>query len=91
MVARQAAWKGVANNKLRRSLAYNGSSKCADAQIGNSAPGYKASDRKSAPRWRAPEKFSDVAETGETVKFGSQTFKVAGYRVRKQEDAPRGA
>ena len=45
---------------------------------------YKTTTRKSAPRRRGPAKILDIDETGVTVKFQSQSFKVARYCVRKK-------
>ena len=39
---------------------------------------------KSTPRRRGPAIIMDIDEPGVTVKFQSQTFKVARYCVRKQ-------
>ena len=55
---------GSANSKLRGLVAYNQSVERSDAQIGDTAPFYKATNRKSAPHRRGPAKISDVDEAG---------------------------
>ena len=40
--------------------------------------------RRGGPPWRGPPKIWDVDETGATVKFQGQYFKVAGYCARKR-------
>ena len=53
-------------------------------QIGEVVPVYEAMNRKTASRWRAAGKILDIDEAGVTVKFQSQTLKVARYRARKK-------
>ena len=45
---------------------------------------------KGAPRWRAPPQILDIDETGVTVKFQFQTFRVARYRVRQTAEGIHG-
>ena len=47
---------------------------------------YKAQSKKSALRRRGPALISDIDETGATVKFQSQTFKVARFCARKRRE-----
>ena len=75
-MAQEAAFKEVANRKLRRLLAYSGSFDCSFVKIGNSVLFYGAANHKSAPRRSSPAKMSDIDGTGATAKFQSQTFKV---------------
>ena len=69
MMAQGAALKEVANSKLRRPLAYNESSKCTDARIGDAALLRKAVNRKSTPQWRGPVETPDIDGAGATVTF----------------------
>ena len=87
MMAQGAALKEVANSKLRRLLAYNKTFNCADIKVGDLVLFYKAPHRKSRPRWRGPALLLDIDETGATVKYQTQSFKVARYCVRKQVKA----
>ena len=82
MMAQKAALKEVAKSKLRRLLAYNKSFNCRGVQIGDTVLIYKSTKRKSAPRWRGPEKISDVADARVPAKFHSQTSEKARYRMR---------
>ena len=82
MMAQEAALEEAAKSKLRRLLAYNKSSSCRDVQIGDTVLIYKSTKRKSAPRWRGPEKILDVADAGAPAKFQSQTSEVARYCMR---------
>ena len=84
MMAQEAALKEVANSKLRRLPARKKSFKCTDVQIGDAAIFFEATNRKIKPRWRGPERILDIDETGATVKFQSQTSKVARFCVRKK-------
>ena len=77
VTAREAAMREVANNMLRRLLAHNKSFEYTDVHIGDAALFYMAMIRRGAPRCRGPAKILDIDETGVTVKFRSQTFKVA--------------
>ena len=77
MMAQEAALKEVANSKLRRLLAHNKTFNCADIKVGDTALFYKAPHRKSHPRWRGPALILDIDETGVTVKYQTQSFKVA--------------
>ena len=45
---------------------------------------YKAQSKKSSPRWRGPAKVSEIDESGVTVYFQIQTFKVARFCVRRR-------
>ena len=79
--------KGVANSKLRRLLAHNTSFNCADVKVGDAVLLHKAPNRDGAPRRRGPSEILDIDETGATVKFQSQTYKVARKCVRKKAGA----
>ena len=68
-MAQEAALKKIANNRLRRLLAYNKSFSCADEKIGDTALCDKAADRRSAPRWGGPALISDIDVAGARVKF----------------------
>ena len=85
-MAWEAALKEVANRKLRRLLACNKSSNCADFKIGDSVLFYKTPDRKRTRKWRGTACISDIDETGETARYRSQTFKVARYCLRGRVD-----
>ena len=61
---------------------------CGDTAVGDSAIFCGQISRKSAPKWRGPAIILDIDETGVTVKFRSQTFKIARYRVRKRAGSP---
>ena len=67
--------------------AHSKSSSCADVRVGGSDIVFKASNRKSAPRWHGPAKILASGNAGVTSKFQGQTFKVAQYCVRKKPDA----
>ena len=86
MKAQEAAMKEIANSKLRRLLAYNKTFECTDIKMGDTVLFYKSPHRKSHPRWRGPAKILDIDETGVTVKFQSQSFKVALFCVRRKLD-----
>lgn len=91
MMAPEAAFKEVANRKLRRLLAYSGSFDCSFVKIGNSVLFYGAANHKSAPRRSSPAKMSDIDGTGATAKFQSQTFKVArACAMKKMEPQDAG-
>ena len=75
--AQEAALKEIANSKLRRLLAYNKTFDSVDIKVGDEVLFYKASQKKSNPRWRGPAKILDIDESGVVLKFQSQSFKVA--------------
>ena len=87
MMAQEAALKEVARRKSRCLLRYDESFNCKDARVGDSVVSYKASNSKGSPRRRGPAKILDVDDAGVTVKFQSQTFKVARHCVRGRLDA----
>ena len=75
--AQASTLKEIAKIKLRRLLAQNKTFDCAEINVGDMALSYKAQNRKSSPRRRGPAKVLEIDETGETVPFQSQNFKVA--------------
>ena len=88
ILAQEAALGGVANSRRRCLLARNKLFNRADVQGGGDPVLFqKTSDRKEAPRWRGPAKLTAIDNTGLTVKFQSQTFKVAPYCLREKADA----
>ena len=92
--AQEAALKDIANSKLRRLLAYNKTFDSVDIKVGGEVLFYKAPQKKSNPRWRGPAKILDIDESGVVLKFQSQCFKVARYRVRRKveaKDLPQGS
>ena len=84
MMAQEVALKGAANGRARSLLACTKSVERTGMQIGDAAPFYEAMNRKGALRWRGPAKILGVDDTGVTVEFQSQTFRVARYCVRKK-------
>ena len=76
--------EGKASSNLRRLLARKKAFNCAEADIGDMELFYKAQNRKGLPRWRGPAKVIGMDESGVTVTFQSQTFKVARYCVRRR-------
>ena len=87
ILAQEAALREFAGGRLRNFLAYSKSFKCTGVEIRNTALGYKAQNKKIAPRWRGPGLILDIDETGVTATFQSQTFKVARFCVRKKVEA----
>ena len=79
MMAQEAAFREIANNRLRKSKAYTKSFNLTDVKIGDAALFYSAAKKKSTPRWRVPALILDFGETGVTVNFQSQTFKAARF------------
>ena len=91
--AQEAALKEIANSKLRRLLAYNETFDCVDIKVGDTVLFYKAPHKKSNPRWRGPAAILDIDESGVTLEFQPQFFKVARYCVRRkleEKDLPTG-
>ena len=86
MMEQEAALKKVANRKLRRLLAYNTTFDCAEIEISESALFYKTNNRKSMSKCAGTARIQESGETGVTVRYQSQTFKVARYCVRKKVD-----
>ena len=82
----EAAPEEIANGKQRRLLAYNRSANCADVKVGSSAVFFKAANLKSAPRSRGRDVSPDTDGAGATMKFQSQTFKVARQNARREVD-----
>ena len=80
--AQGAALTEAPDGTFRRFLAYDKSYNCADAQVGESVLFRKAVGRRCAPRGRGPAKIRDADDAGATVKFRSQTRKMARYRLR---------
>ena len=86
--AQKASLKEMASSNLRRLLARKKAFNCAEADIGDMELFYKAQNRKGLPRWRGPAKVIGMDESGVTVTFQSQTFKVARYCVpRRPKDS----
>ena len=73
-MAQEAALKQVANSKLRRLLAHNKTSNCADIKVGDAVLCPKAPHRRSQQRWRGPALILDIDETGVMVKYQTQSF-----------------
>ena len=86
-MAQEAALEGVANSKVRRLLAHNKSSNCANVKIGDSVLSLKAVCRESAPQYLRPARVSAIDETGLAVELQSQTFKVARFCAREEVQA----
>ena len=86
-MAQEPASKEIANSRLRRLLAYNTPFNCAAVKTRDTVLLNKTQDKRSAPRWRGPELIPDIDETGVTVKFQSQTFKVARFCARNKVEA----
>ena len=82
-MAREAALREIAADRLRRSLAFNKSFTCTDAKIGGTVRPKKALRQRGAGRWRGPALVWDIDETGVPAKFQSQSFKVALFCARK--------
>ena len=82
--AQEATLKDIAKSKLRRLLARNKTPNCAEIDVGDMAIFYKAQNRKSSLRWGGPAKVQEIDETGVTVSFQIQHFKVARYYVGKR-------
>ena len=82
--AQEATSREVANSKLRRILAHSQTFNCAEAAVGDMVLFHKTPHRKRSPRWRGPAKVLEIDETGVTVSFQSQTFKLARFRVRRR-------
>ena len=57
---------------------------CTDVNVGDSALVYKSASRKGPPRRRGPGVGPDIDETGVTVTFWGQTFKVARNYLRRK-------
>ena len=71
----------MADGKPRRILRRNRTFASVDFAIGVSVSSYKQISREGAPKWRRPVDIVDI-ETGVTVKFRSQTFKMERYCAR---------
>ena len=84
MKAQEATLTEIANSNLRRHVAHNKAFNCAEIDDGDMALFFNAQNRKSSPRRRGRAKVLEIGETGVTVSFQSQNFKVARYRVRKR-------
>ena len=82
-MAQEAALEAIANSKSRRILAFNNSFDSAGVRVGDEVPFYKAPPRKSPSRRRGPAKALLLDESGATVSFQGQTFKVAPHCVSK--------
>ena len=80
----EATLKKMANTKPRRILERNQTFSCADSAVGDSAIFYGRISRKSAPKRCGPASFLDLDESGVTVRFRNQTFKIARCCVRKR-------
>ena len=89
-MARGALPKEIATNKRRRTLDRNQTFDSADIAIGDSVIFYKQISRKSTPKWRSAAVILDIDETGVTVKFPSQTHKIARFCVRERATSSPG-
>lgn len=78
-MAREATLK-----EMRRITDHNQSFNSTDTAIGDSVLLYEKISRKGIPEWRGPAKILGVDETGGTVKFRGETFKIARYCVRER-------
>ena len=85
-LAQEAALREVGNSKLRRHLSYSETPNCADVKLGDSVLFYKAPTKQGTPKRRGPACVLDIDDTGVTVRYQSQTFKVTRYCVRRQAD-----
>ena len=83
-MAHEAAIKEFANGKLRRILLFNNSFDSADVRVGDVVLFYKAPSRKSSPRWRGPATVLLLGDSGATLSFHGQTFKVARHCIRRK-------
>ena len=86
MMAQEATLMEAANSKSRRLLAYNETFNCTDVKIGDSILSYKAPKKKRMLEWRGPARDPGIGETGISVHYQGQTFKVARYFVRRRVD-----
>ena len=77
-----------ANIKLRRPSAHNNTFNCTEIDAGDMVLSHKAQNRKSSPRWRGPARVLGIDETGATVSFQDQNFKVDRCCVRKRKKTP---
>ena len=82
--AREATPKETADNKLRRTVERNQSSRRTDVPARGSVAFYKLVDRRAKPEWRGPTVVLDTDETGVAAKLKGQTSKVARYCVRQR-------
>ena len=69
------AGSGVAGNGEQRATTSAGS----QLDVSDSLISYKQIGRNGAPEWGGPTVILGVKETGATVAFQNQTFKVARY------------
>ena len=81
-----AAFRVIANIKLRQLLARRTPLGCPEVSAGRSAFFYKPAGRSSAPRWCGPAAVVDIDELGVTVKFRRQALGVAKFCGRKRMD-----
>ena len=84
IMAQEPALGEVAYSKLRRIPAFNNSFGSVDVRVGDEAPFYKASSRKSSPRWLGPARVLLLGESGAALSFQGQTFKVVRHCVRRK-------
>ena len=90
-MAQEATLKKMANTKPRRISERNRASGRADTAFGDSAIIYEWISRKSPLRRCGPASFLELEETGVTVRFRSQTFKIARCCVCKRMVTSPGA
>ena len=64
-------------------LAFNQSITCMDVSVGDWVLFYQTPNLKGLSRWKGPAKVLELDETGVILSFGSETFKVARFRVRR--------
>ena len=74
----------MATSKLRRLLSLNRSFDCADVEVGEPAPFYKAVTRNSAPRRRDLAAILEIDGAGAAVQIQSRTSTATRRRVRRQ-------
>ena len=89
VMTEEAVLKDTAKSRLRRLLAFNKSSTCADVKLGDAALFHKAQSKEGALRRRGPVLISDIDETDVAMKFQAQISKVARFRVRKKGGGER--
>ena len=85
MMAQEAASKEITDTLLLQLLAFKKPFTSTDVNIGDTEISYKAESKKSAPRRRGPGLILGLGEAGVTLKFQSQTFRVARFRARRKE------
>ena len=84
MTAQDAMLKEMGNGKLRRILDRNQTFENTDTAVGDPEIFHKQISCKSAPKRRRPAVILDIDATGATVKFQSQSSKIARWCVHKR-------